>query len=302
MDKNKGGLFSMKVEHAVIMAAGTSSRLAPLSCERPKALLEVKGDILIERQIRQLISAGIRRIVVVTGYKAGMFQYLRDKYGVTLVHNDEYGTRNNNGSLCAARAYLQNAYVCSADNYFAVNPFETAVDHAFYAVLYADGETNEWCVSTNEQGIITNVEIGGRDSWYMLGHVFFDQAFADAFLRILLANYHDDAYRHLLWEDIYRRHLTELKMKAKAYPDDTIFEFDTLDELRAFDPTYKKDARSAILRDAAAKFGCRECDITGTAPVAGKTGEVIGFSFRLHGNTHEYLYPTSPSAAEKSAL
>lgn len=41
-----------RVTNAVIMAAGMSSRFAPLSYEKPKALLQVKGDILIEREIR----------------------------------------------------------------------------------------------------------------------------------------------------------------------------------------------------------------------------------------------------------
>ena len=38
-----------KVDNAIIMAAGVSSRFAPLSFETPKALTEVKGEILIER-------------------------------------------------------------------------------------------------------------------------------------------------------------------------------------------------------------------------------------------------------------
>lgn len=56
--------------NAIIMAAGTSSRFVPLSSEKPKALLEVKGEILIERQIRQLKEAGINDISIVIGYKA----------------------------------------------------------------------------------------------------------------------------------------------------------------------------------------------------------------------------------------
>ena len=47
------------VDNAVIMAAGTSSRCAPLSYEMPKALITVKGEVLIERQIRQLQEAGV---------------------------------------------------------------------------------------------------------------------------------------------------------------------------------------------------------------------------------------------------
>lgn len=69
----------MKVDNAIIMAAGTASRCAPLSYEHPKALIEVRGEVLIERQIRQLHEAGIKKIVVVTGYKAEQFEYLKSK-------------------------------------------------------------------------------------------------------------------------------------------------------------------------------------------------------------------------------
>ena len=67
----------MKVNNAIIMAAGTASRFAPLSFEKPKALIEVRGEILIERQIRQLRQAGITEIIIVTGYMADQFEYLK---------------------------------------------------------------------------------------------------------------------------------------------------------------------------------------------------------------------------------
>ena len=46
--------MAYKVDNAVIMAAGISSRFAPLSYEKPKALIPVKGEVLIERQINQI--------------------------------------------------------------------------------------------------------------------------------------------------------------------------------------------------------------------------------------------------------
>ena len=64
----------MKVDNAVIMAAGVSSRFAPLSYEIPKGLHVVKGKILIERQISQLLDAGVPQIYIITGYKAEEFQ------------------------------------------------------------------------------------------------------------------------------------------------------------------------------------------------------------------------------------
>lgn len=38
-----------RVDNAVIMAAGLSSRFAPISYERPKGVLKVRGEVLIER-------------------------------------------------------------------------------------------------------------------------------------------------------------------------------------------------------------------------------------------------------------
>ena len=65
--------MKVKVDNAVIMAAGTSSRFAPLSYERHKAMTVVRGEVLIERQIEQLQAAGIPEIYLITGYKAEQF-------------------------------------------------------------------------------------------------------------------------------------------------------------------------------------------------------------------------------------
>lgn len=57
--KGLEALKPFKVKNAVILAAGLSSRFAPLSYEKPKGLLTVKGEVLIERQIRQLKEKGL---------------------------------------------------------------------------------------------------------------------------------------------------------------------------------------------------------------------------------------------------
>ena len=83
--------------NAIIMAAGMSSRFAPLSLETPKALLNVKDEIMIERQIGQLREAGIDEIVIVVGYLKEKFEYLKEKYHVILVENPYY-RENHRGS------------------------------------------------------------------------------------------------------------------------------------------------------------------------------------------------------------
>lgn len=229
----------IKADNAILLAAGYARRFAPLSDVFPKGLLNVKGEILIERQIRQLLAAGIPQIIVVTGYKSQMFSYLADKYGVILVENQEYQERNNHSSIYAARKYLANSYICSCDNYFTENIFTPVVERPYYAAVYGHGSTEEYYLKTDENQRITHVSIGGQNAWYMLGHVFWDKDFSQNFLEILEKEYHLPQTRNMLWEQIYMRHLDRLCLHLKTYPPGSILEFDSVKELSCFDPAYK---------------------------------------------------------------
>ncbi len=284
--------MSYKVDNAIIMAAGTSSRFAPLSYEKPKALTEVKGDVLIERQIRQILDAGIKDVIIVTGYKKEQLEYLKQKFGVKLVENKEYLTRNNNSTINAVKDLLNNSYICSSDNYFAQDPFETVVDDSYYAAVYSDGPTQEWCLTEDADGYIDSVKIGGSGAWYMLGHTFWNEKFSRTFLSILEDIYDVPETAGKLWEAIYMEHLDVLKMKMRRYPADYIFEFDTLDELREFDNTYKNDTRSVIMKDIAARLGCAESGITGVSVYKILDNSASGIYFDACGKRYRYDYDT----------
>lgn len=280
----------MKVDNAIIMAAGTASRFAPLSFELPKALIEVRGEVLIERQIKQLKEAGIDEVIIVTGYKAEQFEYLKDEFGVKLVHNPDYLTRNNNSSIWVVRDYLKNSYICSSDNYFFNNPFEAEVDDSYYSAIYVEGKTNEWCIE-EEKGWIKNVVVGGRDSWVMLGHVFWSEEFSKKFIAILDKEYDLPETADKLWETIFIDHIDELDMKIRKYPADFIFEFDTLDELRDFDESYKSDTRSAILKSIAEILNVEEKDIANLKSFKDENNAAAGFTFEVD-KKYKYYYKT----------
>ena len=283
--------MSYIVNNAILMAAGTSSRFAPLSYELPKALITIKGEILIERQISQLKAAGIEQIIVVAGYKKEQFYYLEDIFDVMVVDNDDYNIRNNNSSIYAVRDYLNNSYICSADNYFTRNPFEKEVDDSYYAALYANGETDEWCIKEDEDGYINHVQIGGRDSWYMLGHVFWNESFSKKFVDILIREYDLPQTKDLLWEAIYMNYLDELKLKIRRYDSDFIFEFDTLEELRLFDSSYLDNSGSKILERISKELQCNESQITNIVALkAINRQEAIGFSFICNERKYQYDY------------
>ncbi len=282
--------MSYQADNAVILAAGLSSRFAPISYEMPKALIPVRGEILIERQIRQLREAGIDQVIVVTGYKAEMFEYLKKKLGVVLVYNAEYNQKNNHSSIYAVREYLKNTYICCADNYFNVNPFEKNVEGSFYSALYAEGETNEWCMQEDEEGIITSVEIGGRDSWYMNGPAFWTEEYTRQFLDILNEAYGKPETADKMWENIYLENIERLPMRLKKCDGSHIYEFDSLEELREFDGAYKEHSGSYIMEYIAETLGCREGDIHGINPAKNGDGSVSGIQFLAPGGAYRYDY------------
>ena len=61
--------------------------MVPINMETPKGLLEVEGEPLIERLIRQLHAVKVKEIYVVVGFKKEQYDYLVDRYGVKLVSN-----------------------------------------------------------------------------------------------------------------------------------------------------------------------------------------------------------------------
>ena len=276
--------------NAIIMAAGTSSRFAPLSYEKPKGLLEVKGEILIERQIRQLHEAGITDITIVVGYKSSQFHYLMEKFGVRLVMNEDYNVYNNTSSIIRVSDLLEDTYICSSDNYFPSNVFMEKPAGSYYSALYAEGKTSEYCMTLDEEDNITAVTIGGSDSWYMLGHAFFNKEFSKKFRQIMTEEYKDEKTRMGYWEDVYLRHITDLPlMKVHRYRPHEIEEFDSLAELRAFDERYVNDSGCRIMQNISSVLDCEEKDIDIVEVLKyGMTN--CSFCFRCAKDGRKYVY------------
>ncbi len=288
--KGIAALSPYKVDNAIIMAAGMSSRFMPLSLEKPKGLLVVKGEILIERQIEQLRAAGIEKIVVVLGYKHECFLYLEEKYGVELVINPEYNTKNNTHTIYLAQKHLGNTYICSSDDYFVENVFEEYVYDSYYSAIHVNEKTNEWYMYPDANGCVARVEKSGEEGDVMLGHVFWSRAFSRAFTDLINLHHEIGDYDEKLWEDLFADHIASLPpMQINVYPDGTIYEFDSLEELRAFDDTYLNESGSDIMKNICDFLGCRECEIINLKPI--KDPATVGtFSFEVRDKAYSYVH------------
>lgn len=279
-----------KVDNAVIMAAGMSSRFAPLSYEKPKGVLVVKGEVLIERQIRQLQEAGIKDITVVVGYMKEKFFYLQEKFGVDIVVNEDYYRYNNTSTLIRVLDRLKNTYICSSDDYFTENVFEPYVYQAYYAATYFPGPANEWGLEFDRRGRITGIDHEPVDKWCMMGHVYFSAAFSKAFKELLVRQYEREEIKSNLWEHLFERNLKRLPMNVRKYSSEVIKEFDSLEELRAFDDRYLENADSKIFSNICRVLKCSERDIGGIEVLKqGMTN--LSFKFTCHGEDYVYRHP-----------
>ena len=279
-----------KVRHAVILAAGAATRFVPLSLEQPKGLFSVGGQRLIDRQIEQLKEAGIDDITVVLGYKKEMFSYLSEKYGVRLVDNPRYNITNNIDSLLCAADYLEDAYICSCDDYFTENPFNTEEEHSFYAGEEVDFASKEMFVSVDHSGRITRMEKGRKRGKILLGHSFWTAEFARKFILAAKSD-KEGKYSQSYWEWLVRDYLQVLPpFYFKQYPQGKIFEFDFFEELRAFDSDYIADSRSRIIDNIKSVFSCSDADITDFRKISeGLTN--TSFIFRVDRKDYIYRHP-----------
>ena len=89
------------------------TRLRPVHASLPKGLLTVGGVTLVPRSIEQLRSAGIREIVLVTGWGAEAYERMvveRFPF-VRCVHNPDFATTGSMHSLYLAREALPNDFL-----------------------------------------------------------------------------------------------------------------------------------------------------------------------------------------------
>jgi choline kinase/phosphatidylglycerophosphate synthase len=113
----------------VVLAAGRSERLGDATGGGSKALVRVGGLALVERAIRSLIVAGVQRVVVVVGYRAGPVGAVVDRLApgrVRAVFADEW-ERGNGASLAAAEPLLadeQLFVLVAADHLFGEGALE----------------------------------------------------------------------------------------------------------------------------------------------------------------------------------
>jgi len=149
----------------VILAAGMAKRLRPLTDERPKCLLKVGERTLLQRTVDGIIAAGIRELVVVTGYRANMIRdFLTETYPTLNIHfidNPDYTHNNNIFSLWLTRPYTDGRDILLMDSDIlcdpAIIPAVIGVGNSALALNRHELGEEEMKVVADAEGRITGI-------------------------------------------------------------------------------------------------------------------------------------------------
>ncbi len=231
------------VKRAVIVAAGKGERMRPVTLDTPKALVRVNGARLIDTVIQGLLVNGIHEIYIVVGYRREQFSVLgRDYPGVTLIENPWYESCNNISSLYAAREHLEDAIITDADLLVrdprALSP---GFQRSGYNAVWTDDPTHEWLL-TVENGVVASCSrTGGAHGWQLYSVSRWSAADGRRLRRHLEIEFEEKGNRDIYWDDVALFcHPDEYRLGVSPMDPGDIVEVDTLAELAALDPSYRK--------------------------------------------------------------
>lgn len=218
-------------KRAVILAAGIGMRMVPINTEMPKALLQVKGEVLIERQIKQLNDIGINDITVIVGFLKEKFEYLIDRYGVKLIYNAEYFKKNNLHSLSLVKSSIENCYIIPCDLWCKENPFNKYELYPWYAVT--DEITIGSDVRINRKSQLVKIPVSQSGN-KMLGICYLDSETGKAVSEKLTAMSTDIKFDNAFWEEALYKDKKMLAF-ARLFSCKCNFEINTYEQLRDID-------------------------------------------------------------------
>ena len=219
------------MSRAILLAAGMGTRLRPLTLTTPKSLVPVNGKPMLEIQIEYLQEIGVEEIIVVTGYLHEKFDYLKEKYGVTIVHNDKYDVYNNIYTMYLVKDYLPGAYVIDADNYLTRNFLLKDPKKSMYFSAVKKDFKDEWVIRYDENLKIYELEVCSDVEDYILcGTSFWSKEDGEYIVGKLEEAIAGENFIDLYWDNIVKDNIGSLNVYLQKINSDDSYEIDSIED------------------------------------------------------------------------
>lgn len=218
---------------AIILAAGMGTRLRPLTNDTPKGLVKVNGVSMVEREIENLKEIGIDEIIVVTGYLKDKFDYLKEKYGVKLIHNDKYDVYNNLYTMYLVREYLEDSYVLESDIYMNRNVLDKKISKTTYFGAKEVNFENEWIFKADTDNRIKEMYVGSSDEDIILrGISYWTKEDGKYIAKKIEEAVNTSGFDNLYWDEVVIDNIKNIEIQLKVLKDDDVFEIDSVNDLK----------------------------------------------------------------------
>jgi len=230
-----------RVRRAVIMAAGFGCRMVPVTLERPKPLVRVNGTRIIDTLLDALLAAGVDEIYVVRGYKAEEFDELLEKYPMLrFLYNPLYKETNAISSARCAADLLEDAYLCEADQIIRNPTIITPYQYSSNFLGVPVSATDDWCLTTEEDGVITGVRRGGTDCHRLYVVSYWTAEDGKKLGRDIRKAFDMPGGRDIFFESVPLNLFPEnYRVRVRECSFGDIEEIDTFEELKAADSSYE---------------------------------------------------------------
>lgn len=241
-EKAKKEVEMASPKRAVILAAGFGMRMVPINTETPKAFIEIDGESLIERIIKQLHAVGVNDITIVVGFMKERFDYLIDEYDVKLAVNRDYASKNNLHSLSLVKGPLDNTYIIPCDIWCNKNPFNRNELYSWYMV--SDLIDDESSVRVNRKSELSVVSEGASGN-SMVGISYLTGDVARRVEEKIKKLAADKRYEESFWEEaLYDK--DRMIVNAKVVHSSEVVEINTYEQLRDLDDNSNQLQSDAI--------------------------------------------------------
>lgn len=251
-----------RITTALLLAAGTGSRLFPLTQNSPKCLTLVNDKSILERLVNNLKSQGFKRLVIVTGHKKeSIMDYLGEKSGdlrIEYVYSPLYKTTNNIYSLWMARNIINEPFVLFESDLI----FDTALlDDMVYpdriAVALMQPWLNGTTVSIDRDNKVTQFQEGTTDSYsdirYKTVNIYSFSLLSWQAIIKQLNKYITEGRVNCYYETIFTEMIENksLAFESVSFDHKPWYEIDTIKDLAKAELLFPKEFKKAAMYENA---------------------------------------------------